>query len=146
MNLNLIGKIKIVFLLLFRITHDKKTLINIYCYNAFLGMPRNAFRLHTNRHGNPYSFTIGNSMRALSIDVKAHAGYHLIFCASKYLHGKCICRHIFTSPLNEAFTHTHTNEIMTQIRTFLCHSVVVVVYHKLYRKESLSTIYRYRYL
>ena len=81
------------------------------------------------------------------IDVEAHAGYHLIFCASKYLHGKCICRLIFTRPLDKAFTHTLIqNEVLTQIRTFLCRSVVVVVYHKLYWKESLWTIYRSKYL
>ena len=111
-------------------------------------MPRNAFRLHTNRHGNPYSFTIGNSMRALFIDVKAHAGYHLIFCASKYYFTRrCICRLTCSMLSSNTKTHgilTHKNltNVVTQILQILYRAVTLYPIYSLL-KESQQTIYRF---
>ena len=87
-------------------------MINIYCYNAFwacLEMHFSAAHEYTRK---PILFTIGNSMRALSIDVKAHAGYHLFLLPSTISQedafvGLLALDHRVN--LYPIFSHTHTN-------------------------------------
>ena len=78
--------------------------------------------LHTNRQGNPYSFTIGNSMRRiLSIDVKAHARFAITLFFVVNTSTMCLHRNAFVGILVPSrvqhSTYAHTNiKPMTQIQ------------------------------